>query len=354
MQSRIFSYQPNTYYFCFHINSLKFYVQLIIMEHCALNAVDHNKNTALFYAVRDKEEHIVDVLLCTGPYVKDVKNPPDMSLKFGDEEYTYLHFAAWYRAPKIVRALLRRKADVNVLGRDKHSPLSLACRSNHHRDNIILTLLKAGAKVNTADKNDNTPLHYAAFNGNKGAVEELVKRGAAIDALNNEKATALWNAVYHKHEEIVLLLLDKNADYNVKSRGLSTVKFTDITGRYYQEPKSAFYVACEKSERGNASSETIVKALVAAGVNLEAESWFWGLDGNERPPNLRDNTDLIYWIIRQAQAVRSLQEICGLAIRRRCGANLDRVDDHYPNMPFKIRQFVQESMSIHKRLAMIA
>lgn len=333
-------------------------MQLIIMEHCALNALDHNKNTALFYAVRDKDQEIVDVLLGMKPHIKekDLKNPADMKLTFAEEDYTYLHYASWYRSPTICKALLHRKADVNVAGKDGHTPLSLACRSNHPRDQIINILLKSGARVNTMDKYKNTPLHYAAFNGNTKAVEELIRRGADIDAKNVEGATALWNAVYHKHEEIVLLLLNKNADYNVKSKGLSTVKFTDVIGRYYQnEAKSAFYVACEKSEQGNRPTENIVKMLVAAGINLEAETWFWGVDSSgaprERPENLQNNHELIDWLIRQGTAIRSLQEFCGLAIRRHYGANLDLIYARNPNVPFKIKEFV--FMNIERRLAMM-
>ncbi len=318
------------------------------MEHCALNATDHNNNTALFYAVRDKDEQIVDVLLCMKPYIKELKNPANMGIKFGEEEYTYLHYATWYRAPNIVRALLRRKADVNMVGKNNHTPLSLACRSNNPRDSIILTLLKHGAKVNMADKYLNTPLHYAAINSNTKAVEELIKRGANIDAKNSEDATPLWNAIYHNSKDIVLQLLDKNANYDVKSRGLSTVKFTDVTGTYYLEAKSPFYVACDKA------SEDIIKMLVAAGVNLEVEHWFWGLDANERPQKLRDNEDLIFWIIKQGTAIRSLQDICGLAIRRHHGPNLDEMYEQNPNVPYKIKDILKNGMSIHRRLAMMA
>jgi len=329
--------------------------QLIIMEHCALNARDHNKNTALFYSVRDKDEKIVDVLLGVKPHIKEkeLKNVPEMSLTFGDDEYTYLHYAAWYRSPNICKALLKRKADVNILGKDGHTPLSLACRSNHPRDAIIMTLLKHGAKVNTCDKYKNTPLHYAAFNGNQKAVEELIKRGAEIDAKNVEGATPLWNAVYHKHEEIVQQLLDKNADYNVVSQGLSTVKFTDVTGKYYQNaPRSAFYVACEKSEASNPKSVKVVKMLVAAGVNLEAERWFWGLDGRaeERPTNLAQNEELIHWLIQQGTAIRSLQEFCGLVIRRFYGPNLDLMYINRRDVPHGLKEFVQKTMSIQHRL----
>lgn len=329
--------------------------QLIIMERCALNAIDHNKNTALFYSVRDKDTEIVDVLLGIKPHIKEkeIKNPADMSLKFQDDEYTYLHYAAWYRSPGICKALLRRKADVNAVGKDGHTPLSLACRSNHPRDQIISTLMKNGAKVRTADKYKNTPLHYAAFNGNLKAVEEIIKRpDVEIDARNIENATPLWNAVYHKHDEIVLRLLDKNADYNVASKGLSTVKFTDVTGKYYNTEKSALYVACEKSEAGNTKTEKIVKMLVAAGVDLEAEKWYWGLDGlnQERPQNLTQNQELIDWLNFQGMAIRSLQEFCGLAIRRFYGPNLDLMYESRKDVPTKLKDFVKQVMSVQRRL----
>ncbi len=41
-------------------------------------------------------------------------------------------------------------------------------------------LLEAGAAVDALDKNNNTPLHYAAGYGRKECVELLLKNGAAV------------------------------------------------------------------------------------------------------------------------------------------------------------------------------
>jgi ankyrin repeat protein len=72
--------------------------------------------------------------------------------------------------------------------------------------------------VDTKDCGDHTPLHLAAFDGRKGAVEVLLAHGAAINAPDVCGWTALHTAVVRHHKDVVELLLAKGADINAKDR----------------------------------------------------------------------------------------------------------------------------------------
>src|ERR1700739_5031576 len=62
--------------------------------------------------------------------------------------------------------------------------------------------------------NDWTPLHAAAWAGQKEVVAVLLAHKADIDARDSMGETPLYLAVLRKHTDIVALLLDHHADAN--------------------------------------------------------------------------------------------------------------------------------------------
>ena len=81
----------------------------------------------------------------------------------------------------------------------------------------IKTLIKNGAGVNELSSCDLSPLHLAAFAGNKKAVKTLLKRGANINVMNlAKKRTPLFGAIFKNHIEIACLLLERGSDPNLK------------------------------------------------------------------------------------------------------------------------------------------
>jgi uncharacterized protein len=101
---------------------------------------------------------------------------------------------------------------VNSYNVDGFQPLGLACFFG--RENIITTLLSAGAQVNSPSRNDLrvSPLHSAVASQNLAIAERLLAAGAAVDARQAGGFTPLHGAAFNGQLEMVKLLLDNGAD----------------------------------------------------------------------------------------------------------------------------------------------
>mmetsp|Transcript_22251 Transcript_22251/g.51331 ORF Transcript_22251/g.51331 Transcript_22251/m.51331 type:complete len:308 (+) Transcript_22251:84-1007(+) len=73
-------------------------------------------------------------------------------------------------------------------------------------------LLKKGAKVDAADGNGQTALHFCADRGLKRGVELLLEANANVNAVDTDGISVLLAAVIANHVEVSRLLLDKGAD----------------------------------------------------------------------------------------------------------------------------------------------
>ena len=94
----------------------------------------------------------------------------------------------------------------------------------------------------------NTPLHAAAFNGQKHIVELLLAKGVDVNVKNQNDSTPLHNAADDGHTDVVELLLAKGADVNAKSN-------YDLT---------PLHMATK-------SNKQVVELLLANGANVNAK-----------------------------------------------------------------------------------
>ena len=142
----------------------------------------------------------------------------------------------------IAKALLANKANVNVVhelhppqlvpfGNRRWTALSLATRLECH--DLMQHLLRHGANVNRVDESGETLLMDAASRNLKESVQILLNAGAEIDA--RAKATgnsALIFAAIEGHTNIVQMLLDQNADIEVRNNnGESALMLAAARGR---------------------------------------------------------------------------------------------------------------------------
>lgn len=80
-------------------------------------------------------------------------------------------------------------------------------RGRHHRP----LLLERGAHVDSRDKDDWTPLLYAAEHGKTAVVQVLLENSADINGRGYQDITPLSMAVKHARKPVVQLLLEKGA-----------------------------------------------------------------------------------------------------------------------------------------------
>lgn len=128
-----------------------------------------------------------------------------------------------------VKSLLDQGASPDIS--PENAPLSVAARGGYLH--IVELLLGAGASVNAKStaSADNTPLADAAMKGHFKIVQRLIEAESALDSVNAERNTPLLLAIFHRFEDIALLLIESGADVRVVDRmGFLAIHRASIAG----------------------------------------------------------------------------------------------------------------------------
>jgi hypothetical protein len=131
--------------------------------------------------------------------------------------FTPLHYAADNGHLQVVQMLIEHNADIHFLTDVGQSPLHVAASPRVKRDqvDIMQVLLDHGANPNARDNDNATPLHHSSWwekentvtrEGTVEGTRLLLKRGAIIDAEENEGRTPLQLALEHGHHDIATCL----------------------------------------------------------------------------------------------------------------------------------------------------
>jgi ankyrin repeat protein len=142
--------------------------------------------------------------------------------------YTYGRYA------EVVKLLLDKGADVNIIKTDEGTTALMAASSGGYAE-VVKLLLDKGANVNIKTKEGITALMEASSGGYAEVVKLLLDKGADVNIKTDEGITALMEASsggYSKKEifgkaqtaasergciEVIKLLLAKGANINVKN-----------------------------------------------------------------------------------------------------------------------------------------
>ena len=168
-----------------------------------------------------------------------------------------------------VTKLLENGANVNEIYEHSGStPLHIACNSVHPNVDIIKLLLKKQAKINVQDEDGNTPLHIACnhVDANKEIIYCLLNLSfdtPNVNIQNKENgvgygdggATPLHIACSYSNADIVQLLLDKDANVNLRDDGGDT----------------PLHIACNR-KTFTESTYNIVELLVKNGADVNAKN----------------------------------------------------------------------------------
>jgi len=108
---------------------------------------------------------------------------------FTPDGYTPLQLAAFFGAPQALSVLIDAGADLNVVAANPMRIQAIHAAAANRRSDIAMTLIAAGADVNTAQRHGWTPLHTAALHGDADLVAALLAAGASADVTNDDGRT---------------------------------------------------------------------------------------------------------------------------------------------------------------------
>jgi uncharacterized protein len=99
----------------------------------------------------------------------------------------------------------------------------------------IQKIIDSGTPIEMRDQLGNTPLIVAASSNKPETVEYLCKKGANINAQNNDRSTALIAAAYYNLIDVAKVLVKYNPDKTIKDKYGNTAldyaeqyKYTDM------------------------------------------------------------------------------------------------------------------------------
>src|SRR5262245_7475822 len=157
--------------------------------------------------------------------------------KYSTEGSTALHYAAEGGYLVAVKLLLDRKADARAANALQNTPLHEVCvtvggtvEDAKNRRAVAELLLAVRADINAKNKEGVTPLHLAAYHGNKDMVELLLSHKADVKAVDRKGRTPLHWAIRPRSlaEEVqnpsavVKLLIAHKAKVNARDRAGQT------------------------------------------------------------------------------------------------------------------------------------
>ncbi|KAK6978622.1 ankyrin repeat domain-containing protein 50 [Biomphalaria glabrata] len=208
-------------------------VEILIKYKVAVDAKDISQWTALFYAIRYRYSEIVNLLLLAGANVNEIgtdgSTPLSLSLEFGNVEIVkmlspYASSREWMLKQSLIPAcrasnlevvthLLQSGADVNEMNSESETALMITSQRNYVE--IVRELLNFEADINcTHLSTRNTVLMMASEKGHSETIDVLLDYGAGINDVNIFGLSPLMFACLNGHDGAVEKLLNRGAKIN--------------------------------------------------------------------------------------------------------------------------------------------
>ncbi|TYZ69362.1 hypothetical protein PybrP1_001352 [[Pythium] brassicae (nom. inval.)] len=145
----------------------------------------------LHLAVMVEEVPVVEALLAAGSMLDMVDS----------DGQTPLLQACLGGKLELVRLLLHAGANPAHQNKQAHSALHYLAAFCRDRQ-LLVDLVERGADVNAKSLKLNTPLHFAAMNGNDVAAHVLLAHGASASAINEDKRSVVYLAKKWRHRPV--------------------------------------------------------------------------------------------------------------------------------------------------------
>ena len=220
----------------------KGYLQAVMLPSGGPTTFEHRETewaTPLCYAIRSKNTAIVELLISRGaiiePYSERFLDYAASDDRVEIAELLLENGADPSKAPRIlddgsaISTLFKRYGippkDINEKSHMGWPDLVYVCRGdNREHPDKVQRLLALGADIDVRNYKGKTALHYAAKAGFLKVINLLIKRGAPLDATDNDGETPLFDAIRstikdsQKQRAALEALLIAGANLNVKNK----------------------------------------------------------------------------------------------------------------------------------------
>jgi ankyrin repeat-rich membrane spanning protein len=112
---------------------------------------------------------------------------------------------------EIVKLLVEKKANTELIGMNNMTPLIIASKNGHKETALYLSTVTT-ANLNHVDKDGNNALTISVKQGQTDVVLSLLSRGAYVNTPNKKGDNILITAVKGGHKQIIDALLDKHVE----------------------------------------------------------------------------------------------------------------------------------------------
>ncbi|CZR51252.1 uncharacterized protein PAC_01127 [Phialocephala subalpina] len=163
------------------------------------NLKDINGRTPLWYATRNKNAGVLELLLKSDSTKYDIRR--------------WLWYAARNGYEDVIRVLLEKGVDPNSKDSAERTLLWHAAGKGHM--GLVTFLLEKGAVVDSRDTWGQTPVFSATNNGHYEVVDLLLRQKADVKSSDKEGRTPLSLAADNGHATLVTLLLAENVDVDL-------------------------------------------------------------------------------------------------------------------------------------------
>jgi ankyrin repeat protein len=201
--------------------------KILLDHHADINTQCGRYGTALMAACAYQSEEFVEMLLRRGANVnlvgtaygtalimacvRPMESKVKMLLAYGADFDQAVGYSKNFSNDSVPRApLLHILEEAGSCLDDPFSGTSAAFQR------VFRTLVDAGASVNKADDQGQTPLHYAAKGGRSKPTEVLLQAGAFVDVVDEGGRTPLIQAVWCNGQNLTKILLKAGAKINIQ------------------------------------------------------------------------------------------------------------------------------------------
>lgn len=135
-----------------------------------------------------------------------IQQAPSVVNEWSSHGFTPLALATYFNRTDIVRLLLAKKVDPNMVSRNDQLTYPLHIAASNNNQEIGKMLIEADAHVNAIQATGETPLHFAAQFGNIDLIVSLLEFGADTSIVNMDGLSAADLALEKGYREISEIL----------------------------------------------------------------------------------------------------------------------------------------------------